>query len=130
MSDQIEQQGACSKSGDVTERIHHINDLIEEVEEELLELIEIEDHACSCKWKPKAKKYAYKVGKTRIVVDNPIISGRHILESASKNPPEKYILRQVEHGGILKVIELNDEVDLRAPGVERFRAMPRTASDG
>jgi hypothetical protein len=49
---------------------------------------------------------------------------------AGKVPPEKYTLRQVEHGGVLKLIELKEEVDLRAPCIERFRAMPRTAQDG
>ena len=130
MGDQIERQRECSDSAEIEERIHHISDLIEEVEEELLELIEIEEHACTRERKPKAKKYAFRVGKTRIVVEDPIITGRRILELAGKAPPEKYILRQVEHGGILKLIELQDRVDLRAPGVERFRAMPRTANDG
>jgi hypothetical protein len=100
------------------------------IEEEVLELIEIELYAATLKRKPKAKVYAFRVGKERFEVKQPLITGRHILELAGKNPPEKFILRQVEHGGVLKVIELNQEVDLRAPGVERFRAMPRTAKDG
>ena len=107
-------------------------DVIEEITEsgEILELIEIEVYAATLKRKPRARLYAFRVGKTRIEVKDPIITGRHILELAGKTPPEKYILRQVEHGGVLKVIELDDKVDLRAPGVERFRAMPRTAQDG
>ncbi len=82
------------------------------------------------KRKPKARIYALLVGKTRIKVREPEITGRRILELAEKTPPDKYTLRQVEHGGVLKVIGLNDVVDLRAPCIERFRAMPRTAQDG
>lgn len=116
--------------GHVAERIEHIEALLEEVEEELLELIEIEEHAASGKKKPKARRYAFRVGKKRIEVAEPVITGRRILELAGLTPPEKYTLRQVEHGGVLQLIELDDEVDLRAPGIERFRAMPRTAQDG
>ncbi len=125
-----DQRRVAVDASEIEGRIHHIEELIEETEEELLELIEIETHAASGKRKPKARKYAFRVGKTRIEVAEPIITGRKILELAGKVPPEKYILRQVEHGGALKLIELQDKVDLRAPGIERFRAMPRTASDG
>lgn len=110
-------------AGDIAERLERI----EALEDEILELIEIEAYAATQKRKPRAKLYAFRVGKLRIEVRDPIITGRRILELAGKMPPEKYTLRQVEHGGILKPIELTDEVDLRAPGIERFRAMPRTA---
>ncbi len=117
-------------AGEIVERLERIEQLEEALEEEILELIEIEAYAATQKRKPRAKLYAFRVGKLRIEVHDPIIVGRRILELAGKTPPEKYTLRQVEHGGILKPIELTDEVDLRAPGIERFRAMPRTAQDG
>lgn len=117
-------------AGEIVERLEKIEQLEEALEEEILELIEIEAYAATQKRKPRAKLYAFRVGKLRIEVRDPIITGRRILELAGKTPPEKYTLRQVEHGGILKPIELTDEVDLRAPGIERFRAMPRTAQDG
>lgn len=129
MTTEIEHRGPSpSQEVVVIEKI----DVIEEITEsgEILELIEIEVYAATLKRKPRAHLYAFRVGKTLIEVKDPIITGRRILELAGKTPPEKYILRQVEHGGVLKVIELDDKVDLRAPGVERFRAMPRTAQDG
>jgi hypothetical protein len=115
---------------EIAEKIERIVELEEELEEAILELIEIEEHAASGKRKPRARRYAFRVGKERFEVTDPIITGKQVLEKAGKTPPEKYILRQVEHGGTLKIIELTTEVDLRAPGVERFRAMPRTAQDG
>jgi len=126
MQTEAEHQGASPDEEVIVERLEEI----ERLEEEILELIEIEAYAATLKRKPRAKVYAFRVGKTRIEVTDPIITGRRILELAGKVPPEKYTLRQVEHGGVLKPIALNDEVDLRAPGVERFRAMPRTAQDG
>lgn len=124
-----EQRGLDPEEEVVIEKVE-IAEVIEEEDGEILELIEIEVYAAMHKRKPRAKRYAFLVGKTRIEVEEPIITGCRILELAGKVPPEKYILRQVEHGGVLKVIELNDKVDLRAPGIERFRAMPRTAQHG
>ncbi len=130
MQTKADEQGATPAEKAIVEKLEEIEGLEEIIEEEVLELIEIEEHAATGKRKPKAKVYAFRVGKQRFEVTDPIITGRRILELAGKVPPEKYILRQVEHGGVLKVIELTDTVDLRAPGVERFRAMPRTAQDG
>ena len=130
MAQDVEQRRGGLDACEFEDRLQHIQGLVEETEEEILELLEIEAHAASGKRKPKARKYAFRVGKTRIEVQEPVITGRKILELAGKIPAEKYTLRQVEHGGVLKLIELQDEVDLRAPGIERFRAMPRTASDG
>ena len=130
MHTETAQQGASPNDEAIIEKLEVVELLEEIIEEEVLELIEIEAYAASLKRKPKAKVYVFRVGKTRIEVTHHLITGRRILELAGKIPPEKYTLRQVEHGGVLKPIELTDEVDLRAPGVERFRAMPRTAKDG
>jgi hypothetical protein len=130
MDTEAEHRGATPVDKAAIEKLEEFEVLEETIEEEILELIEIEEHAATGKRKPKAKVYAFRVGKERFEVTDPIITGRRILEVAGKIPPEKYILRQVEHGGVLKVIELTDTVALRAPGVERFRAMPRTAQDG
>jgi hypothetical protein len=129
MQHETEQRGLNPEEQVVIEKVE-IAEVIEEEDGEILEVIEIAVYAETRKRKPKAKRYVFFVGKTRIEVEDPIITGRRILELAGKVPPEKYILRQVEHGGVLKVIELTEKVDLRAPCVERFRAMPRTAKDG
>jgi hypothetical protein len=107
-----------------------IVDVIDDDDLEMLEIIEIELYASSAKRKPRARIYVFRVGKQRIEVKDPIITGSQILELAHKLPPENYILRQIFHGAEPKVIGLDETVDLRAPGVERFRAMPRTAKDG
>jgi hypothetical protein len=130
METEMRKTGHTPEEAVAAGKLAEIELLEEAIELEILELIEIEAYAATRKRKPRAKVYAFRVGKTRIEVKEPVITGRRILELANKLPPEKYILRQVEHGGVLKVIELKDEVDLRAPGVERFRAMPRTAKDG
>lgn len=107
-----------------------IVEVIEDDESEMLEIVEIELYAASGKRKPRARTYVFRVGKQRIEVQEPIIMGRRILELAGKVPPENYTLRQIVHGAEPKVIALDETVDLRAPGIERFRAMPTTAKDG
>lgn len=103
---------------------------LSDVAEEILDEVDIEEYAKAGKPVPRARRYIFKVGKESFTVTDPLITGRQILTMAGKTPPEKYILRQVLHGGELKLIELDETVDLRAPGIERFRAMPRTAQDG
>jgi hypothetical protein len=129
MQHETEQRGLNPEEEAVIEKVE-ITEVLEEEDGEILELIEIEAYAATHKRKPRAKRYAFLVGKTRIEVEDPIITGRRILELAGKVPPDKYILRQVEHGGVLKVIGLEEKVDLRGPCIERFRAMPNTAKDG
>jgi hypothetical protein len=130
MQHEAEQRELNPEEEVVIEKVEVIETLLEEDDGEILDVIEIEVYAATRKRKPRAHLYKFRVGKTLIEVKDPIITGRRILELAGKVPPEKYTLRQVEHGGVLKLIELNEEVDLRAPCIERFRAMPRTAQDG
>lgn len=130
MQNGMERQGLTAHDERAVDKIVEIDVLAVESDGVILEIIRIEEHVSLHQRKPKARTYAFLVGKTRLEVSDPLITGRRILELAGKNPPEKYTLRQVEHGGVLKVIELNDVVDLCEPGIERFRAMPRTASDG
>jgi Multiubiquitin len=104
-------------------------DVLEAVEE-IIDELEIEAHAHTGRRKPRARVYLFRVGKELFRATDPVLTGRQILEIAHKLPPEKYILRQILHGGEVRVVGLDDTVDLRAPGVERFRAMPRTAQDG
>ena len=130
MQTEAEHRGSAPEEEVIAEKVEEIEALLEDVEEEVLELIEIEAYAATRTRKPKARVYVFRVGKTRIEVTEPLITGRRFLELAGKVPPEKYTLRQVEHGGVLKPIGLDEQVDLRAPGIERFRAMPSTAQDG
>src|SRR5882724_8959356 len=106
MNHETERREATPVQEVLVEKVDVIEEVIEEESGEILDLIEIEVYAATLKRKPRARLYAFRVGKARFEVKDPIITGRRILELATKIPPEKYILRQVEHGGVLKVIEL------------------------
>lgn len=102
-----------------------------ETVEIVLEIIELEDHAKHHHHKPAphAKHYAFRVDKTRVVVDKPTITGREILAKVDKTP-EKFKLYQHKHGHQPIQIPPDREVHLREPGVERFTTMPRDTTEG
>src|ERR1700681_1883838 len=59
----------------------------EEAKANVLDILDIESHA---KTKgtaaPPAKQYAFRVDKDRVVVDEPLITGREILAKVGKTP--------------------------------------------
>jgi len=79
---------------------------------------------------PKAKRYVIRVDKTKYTVEVPSMTGRQILTIAGKLPPEQYKLTEKHHGGGASTISLDDVVDLRAPGVERFMTLKRDQTEG
>ncbi len=97
---------------------------------EIIELVELEEHAKHHGTSaPHAKHYAFRVDKTRIVVDVPTITGAEILAKVGKTPAEyKLYQHKRKHQPIL--IGANEIVDLREPGVERFTTMPKDTTEG
>jgi hypothetical protein len=79
---------------------------------------------------PKARRYVIRVDKTKYTVTVPAMTGREILTLAGKVPPEQYKLTQKRHGGAATTIGLDDTVDFRAPGVERFMTLKRDQTEG
>lgn len=55
-----------------------------------------------------------------IEINDPVPTGRQIIEAAGGNPPDDYVLLQWAGVGDLRVINLDETVDLRAHGEERF----------
>jgi hypothetical protein len=51
---------------------------------------------------------------------DPVPTGRQIIEAAGGQPPDEFILLEWKKDGDLDEIELDETVDLRAPGTERF----------
>lgn len=79
---------------------------------------------------PKAKRYIIRVDKEKFTFESPSATGREILTRAGKTPPEQYKLTQKMHGGAAVTIGLDDVVDFRAPGVERFMSLKRDQTEG
>jgi hypothetical protein len=102
-----------------------------EIEEAILEvLIDIEEYFKTDRKPPRARSYRIRVDREHLVVHAETITGRGILELAGKVPPERFTLRQKLRGGHLRKIELDGVVDLREPGVECFKTLPRDQTEG
>jgi hypothetical protein len=106
-------------------------DLDEEVAEgELVDEVDIEATAAEFKRRPRARRYRFRVDRERHVTEDPKLKGRQILKIAGKTPPENWLLSQKLHGGKVINVELDDKVDLREPGVERFMTLPKDQTEG
>lgn len=101
-----------------------------ESEEEIVDVVVLEESVHDGKRRPLARKYRFKVNETLCTWDKPTIFGRQILEQAQLLPSENYSLREKIHAEPPKLIKLDDTVDLRAPGVEKFRAIRRDQTEG
>lgn len=94
------------------------------------EIIIVEDFSKENRPIPRAKGYKVRVDKDHLVFHEEYVTGRQILEKAGRLPPEKYILREVCVNGSLEKIGLDERVHLRKHGLEKFRTMLKSASDG
>lgn len=93
------------------------------------EVIELEVYFREQRRVPLARAYRIRIDKLYYRVDVPTMLARDLLRLADKTPPEKYVLRQIIHGQPVK-LELDDVVDFRTPGIEKFKTMLKTAQDG
>jgi hypothetical protein len=74
---------------------------------------------------PEANRYRIRISDEegldeRILIHDPKPIGRQILEAAGRLPADEHMLLLVQTDGMLEEINVNEPVDLRRPGVERF----------
>lgn len=105
----------------------HKSETEEEREPELDEL-DIEAFV-GLECKPRAKRFIIRIDKKPYVIEQSIITARELLHIAGKNPPEKFRIWQIIRGESDE-LTLDQKVDVRAPGVEKFRTLSRTQTEG
>lgn len=106
-------------------------DVAEAIREEILEEIaDLEEYAKKGKQPPRCRGYRVKVNGEPFVFDEPKPTGREVLTKAGLTPPENYTLRVKLAGHKPEKVELDEPVDLRHPGVEKFKALPRDQTEG
>ena len=76
------------------------------------------------------REHGYTECYTPYVVNAPVITGREILALGGLLPPEDYTLRVKSAGSKPEKVGLDEKVDLRKPGVEKFKALPRDQTEG
>ena len=69
-------------------------------------------------------EYKIQIDKDIYSVDHPIFSGRELLDIAKKTPIEQFAIYLKVADGPPRRIALDEKVDLREPGVERFLTLP------
>ncbi len=100
------------------------------VEEVLDEIVDLEEYAKHGKKPPLSKGYRIRVNGEAFVVHEPKPTGRAILTLAGLLPAENYTLRVKMAGEKPHKVGLGENVDLRRPGVEKFKALPRDQTEG
>jgi len=64
--------------------------------------------------------FRVRINDNRFVVTDPVITGRQLLDEAGNRPVEDFLIFLKLRNGLLEEIRLDETVDLRKPGVERF----------
>lgn len=80
--------------------------------------------------RPKSGAFKIQIDKQLLDVRDATPSGRDLLVLAGKSPPEQFALYLKPRGGQPKRVGLDDKVDLREPGVERFVTLPLDQTEG
>ena|ERR1700680_586298 len=100
------------------------------VEEVLEDIVDLEEYARLGKRPPLSRGYRIKVNGEPFVVHEAEPTGRDVLTLAGLLPAENYTLRVKFAGEKPRKVELDERMDLRHPGVEKFKALPRDQTEG
>jgi hypothetical protein len=107
-----------------------LENLAEDLGQIIHDLVDIEEYARAERPVPRAHRYRYRVNKQHLVTKCPELTGRQILEAAGLVPVDQYRLRLKERHGPPVEIGLDQVVNLRKPGIERFVAQKKEVQDG
>jgi hypothetical protein len=103
----------------------------EAIEEEIREEIaDLEEYARRGEQPPHCRGYRFKVNGEPFETHQRIITGREVLVLAELVPPEKFTLRVKVAGQRPEKVDMDQKVDLRTPGIEKFKALPRDQTEG
>lgn len=98
--------------------------------EPVVDEVDVEEYAKRGEKPPRARRYRIRVDKDHFTMDHALVIGREILQTAGKVPPDRFELYQKLHGAQPKKVGLDEQVDLSAPGVERFQTIPLETTEG
>jgi hypothetical protein len=107
-----------------------VEQVLEEIEEVLEELVDLEECASNNRKPPKAKRYRIRIDGEKYVVSVPSMTGRELLELAGKLPPDKFMIVEKVRGQKPQRIGLDESVDFRKHGVEKFLTQPLGQTEG
>lgn len=91
--------------------------------------VDIEECAKHERRPPRWHRYRVRVDRDKFVVEKRLVSGGEILALVDKRPSD-WALNQKLRGGRRTRFEVDEEIDLAKPGVERFETVRRQALQG
>lgn len=81
----------------------------------------IEEFASSGNGLPSyCSSYRIRIDEECYEVSDPVITGRQLLDEAATRPVDEHLIFQYLHNGQLEEIRLDETVNLRKPGLEKF----------
>lgn len=92
--------------------------------ESVEDVVDLEAYSKSGKTPPRGKKYKIKVENEYFIFDRGVVTGKEILEKADKIPVECHTLYIKLKNCDFEKINLDEEVDLVKPGIEKFTVKP------
>jgi hypothetical protein len=95
----------------------------------LEELIDLEQWAKAGKKPQRAKRYRIRIDKDYKEVTVHSMTGREILALVDKTP-EKYLLSQKLHGGVVEPIKPDQTVEFHHHAIERFQTLALDPTEG
>jgi hypothetical protein len=127
MSEKVSE--SVREHSEIKAKLEELDELVERVEE-LVEEIEIEEFGKRDEHPPRAKRYIIRIDKVKYTVHVHRMTGRQLLTLAGKVPPDQFTISQKFHGGRVRTIGLDEEVDFTHRGVERFMTLPLDQKEG
>ncbi len=101
------------------------------IKEEILdEIADLEEYARLGKQPPRCRGYRVKINGEPHVLNDPSPTAREVLTMAGFLPPENYTIRVKIHGQRPRKLDLDEEIDLTTPGVEKFKVLPKDQTEG
>lgn len=100
------------------------------VEAVLDDIIDLEEYATKGERPPLARGYRIKINGEPYVLQDPTQTGTAILTLAGLLPAKDYTLRVKFAGERPRKVDLDEEIDLRHKGIEKFKALPRDQTEG
>lgn len=100
------------------------------IEAVLDDIIDLEEYAKRGERPPLARGYRLLINGAPYVVHDPVPTGREVLTLGGLLPVDDYTLRVKQAGERPKKVGLDDKIDLREKGIEKFKALPRDQTEG
>ncbi len=79
--------------------------------------------------KPHARFYIIRVDREKKRVPQDSLTGSEILALVNKIPSSHKLFQKIRGGEVL-VVEPNEAISFRKPGVERFQTIPKDTTEG